>query len=75
MPLNMPIPPAGYITKDLDPTKFTKQVYEDYIKEGLKALNLEMLGSVPLSNTSGMSKHYDRDPVNTFIYCIANGLI
>lgn len=69
-----PTPPAGYITRDIESIKITKELIDGKIYDGLSALNLEFLANVPL-NTSGKSKEFDRQEIDAYISTVASHLV
>lgn len=66
----VPVPPAGYIEKSIDPAKFLKEMVSDSIRDGLSAIGMEILDTIPL-NQSGTAKEWDRTEPNAFLH--ANG--
>ena len=67
--LKLPIPPAGYIQKtDVDTmVRILKELFEKSINDAYSTINMEFINKTPL-NESGISKSYDRDELNNFVY-------
>lgn len=70
----VPTPPAGYVQKDFSAITFLNQDIYTNLYRGLAALNFEFLAETPL-NTSGVSKAYDRQELNGFLYKIARHVL
>lgn len=71
---NVPIPPAGFITKPTDMVALMRTEIDLQKNEALAAINMEFLTETPLSE-SGKAKEIDRDELNNFVYGIAYHLI
>lgn len=71
---SLPIPPAGYVEKDVDVVKVQDDGIKAHLYDALAAVNMEFLASVPLS-TSGISKEVDRDETNNFVNSIAEDIV
>lgn len=69
-----PIPPAGYIQKDISIPEFQEKRIQTHIFEALAAINMEHLSEVPLAQ-SGVAKTVDRDDFNNFVHGIAEDII
>jgi hypothetical protein len=67
---DMPLPPAGYIEKDLKPIELLKQYVDDDLKAALSSVNMEFLAQVP-AKESGIAKEFDRTEMNNFVYSVA----
>jgi len=66
----MPLPPAGYIEKDLDPIKLLNEYVHADLEAALSAVNMEFLAQVP-AKQSGVAKEFDRTEMNNFVYSVA----
>jgi len=71
---NLPIPPAGYITKPTDMVGLMRNEIDLEIKASLAAINMEFLAETPM-NESGKAKEVDKDELNNFVYAIAYHLV
>lgn len=71
---NVPIPPAGYITKPTDMVGYMRTEIDIEINASLAAINMEFLAETPM-NESGKAKEIDRDELNNFVYGIAYHLV
>lgn len=71
--VSVPIPPMGYINRDIKSIEYLKQEYKQDIQDGLAAFNFEWLMQEPAVN-SGIAKMYDRQELNGFLSIIANHL-
>ncbi len=71
---DVPIPPAGYITKPIEMVELQMKIIKDGIYDALSAINMEFLAQEPL-NVSGKAKEVDRDELNNFVYSIAYHLV
>lgn len=69
-----PIPPAGYIQKDVAIPEFQEKRIQSHIYEALAAINMEHLAEVPMAQ-SGVAKTVDRDDFNNFVHGIAEDII
>lgn len=69
-----PIPPAGYITKDIAIVKIQDERVDKHLFKALAAVNMQFLDQTPL-NQSGKAKEVDRDEVNNFVYSVAEDLV
>lgn len=69
-----PIPPAGYIQKQIDIVKVQDERIDAHIYKALAAINMQFLADTPL-NQSGKAKEVDKDELNNFIYAIASDII
>jgi hypothetical protein len=70
----VPIPPAGYITKDTSIVKIQDERIEKHKYNALSAINMEFLAETPL-NESGVSKLVDREEHHSFVYSVAEDLV
>ncbi|MCS7084794.1 MAG: hypothetical protein RMM53_10920, partial [Bacteroidia bacterium] len=62
-----PIPPAGYVQKDLAAVEFLAKDVNELLRRGLAAVHFEHLFDVPL-NQSGYAKALDRAETDAFLY-------
>lgn len=62
-----PLPPAGYIQKDLSAVEFLARDVNENLRRGLAAIHFEHLFDVPL-NQSGYAKEIDRAETDAFLY-------
>jgi len=69
-----PIPPAGYIQKQVEIVRIQDERIDRHIYHALSAINMEFLAQVPLSQ-SGVAKEVDRDELNTFVNSIAEDIV
>lgn len=71
---DVPMPPAGYVEKDVDIVKVMEESVRQHIYDGLAALSFEFLAERPLAQ-SGISKAYDGDEMNNTVHGIAEDLV
>lgn len=71
---NIPIPPAGYIQKDIDIVKIQDERIDKHIFKALCAINMQYLDKVPLSE-SGISKEVDKESLNNFVHSVAEDIV
>jgi hypothetical protein len=71
---NAPIPPAGYITKDVAIVKIQDERIDKHLYKALASINMHFLDQSPLSQ-SGIAKEVDRDELNNFVYAVAEDLV
>ncbi len=69
-----PIPPAGYIQKQIDIVQLQDARIDKHIYKALSAVNMQFLAQSPL-NQSGTAKEVDKDELNNFIYAIAEDIV
>lgn len=62
----LPIPPAGYVTKDLDPTVLLEKIAEKEIEKGFEAVNLDIKDHIN-EGQSGVAKMIDRQDQDGFM--------
>lgn len=62
-----PMPPAGYIGRDVDIIKHQEESVKTHIYESLGAVNMQFLDQTPL-NISGDAKNVDREELTNFVY-------
>jgi hypothetical protein len=72
--VQIPMPPAGYIEKDVAVVKVLSDSVEAHMYKGLAAINFEFLDAVPL-NQSGTAKEWDKDEANNTVHSIAEDLV
>ncbi len=70
----LPIPPLGYVEKNPEILKVANDFATQDLYKALCSIQMEHLAEIQL-NQSGVSKQYDRDEVNNFIYSFAENLI
>lgn len=70
----VPLPPAGYIEKDVAIVELMDKSVADHIHRALSAINFQFLDQVPL-NISGKGKEVDKDELNNTVSAIAEDLI
>lgn len=69
-----PIPPAGYISRDVEIIKVQEESVKNHLFESLAAINMQFLDQTPL-NISGEAKNVDREELNNFVYNFAEDLV
>lgn len=72
--LQNPIPPAGYVERDVAILKFQDELVEKNNYKALAAINMQFLDQTPLA-ISGEAKQVDREELNNTVYNIAEDLI
>ena len=70
----IPMPPAGYIQKDIDIIKIQQEGVDGHIYKALSAINFEFLAKTPLSQ-SGVAKEVDKDELNNTVHSIAEDIV
>jgi len=70
----LPIPPAGYVEKDVEIVKIQSEGVAAHIRDGLSAINMEYLFDIPLAQ-SGIAKQVDRDETNNFVHAVAEDIV
>ena len=65
-----PIPPSGYIQKNIEIANILKEAVSGNLYEALESINMQFLYNVPL-NESGISKQWDRDETDNFAHKVA----
>lgn len=70
----VPMPPAGYVEKDVEIIKVQEQSVQDHIRAGLSAINFEFIATAPL-NQSGLAKEVDKDEANNTAHSIAEDIV
>jgi hypothetical protein len=71
---NIPIPPAGYVEKDVEIVKVMEESVERHITNALAAINFEFLAKTPLAE-SGIAKEVDKDELNNTVHAIAEDIV
>lgn len=71
---SVPVPPAGYVNRDVEIIKHQEESVEAHIYKALAALNMQFLDQTPL-NISGEAKNVDREELNNFVYGVAEDLV
>lgn len=69
-----PMPPAGFIEKDVEIIKVQDESVKDHIVNGLASINFEFIANTPLSQ-SGVAKEVDKDELNNTVHSIAEDLV
>lgn len=69
-----PIPPAGYVTRDVESLDKQIEDLERQIVRGYSAIGLDLLSTVPAAQ-SGIAKQYDRKEINTLFYQVEVHLV
>jgi len=70
----IPIPPAGYIQKQIDIVKVQDERVAQHKYNALATVNMQFLADSPL-NQSGKAKEVDKDELNNFIYAISEDIV
>jgi hypothetical protein len=70
----IPMPPAGYINRDVEILKHQDESIDKHIYKSLASLNMQFLDQTPLS-ISGDAKQVDREELNNFVYNIAEDIV
>lgn len=71
---NLPTPPIGYVEKDTKIVELMMNIIRSELDDALAAVNMEHLRDRPV-NESGVSKAYDAEETNNFVYSIAYHLV
>lgn len=69
-----PMPPAGFVEKDVDIIKVQVESVDEHITNGLASINFEFIATTPLSQ-SGTAKEVDKDELNNTVHAIAEDLV
>ncbi len=69
-----PMPPAGFIEKDVEIIKLQQSSVDQHITNGLASINFEFIATTPLSQ-SGTAKEVDKDELNNTVHSIAEDLV
>lgn len=70
----MPVPPAGYVGRDVEIIKHQEESVKAHLFDALAAINMQFLDQTPL-NISGEAKNVDREELNNFVYSIAEDIV
>lgn len=70
----IPVPPAGFVEKDVEIVKLQDEGVKAHLFEALAAVNMEFLAQIPLAE-SGVSKEVDRDETNNFVHSVAEDIV
>lgn len=73
-PTDIPMPPIGYVQKQIDIAKLQDERIDKHIYKAFSAVNMEFLAETPM-NQSGIAKAVDRDELDTFLNSIGEGLV
>ena len=68
-----PIPPMGYIQKQVDIAELQDKRIKDQTYSALSAINMQFLYQIPTVQ-SGVAKSYDMDETNNLFYSVATDL-
>ncbi len=71
---NVPVPPAGYVQRDVEVMKFLQESVKSHLHDALASVNFQFLDQTPLS-ISGDAKNVDREELNNFVYSFAEDMI
>jgi hypothetical protein len=71
---SIPVPPAGYIEKNVEIVKIQDERIEKHEFKALSAINMEYLAETPM-NESGTAKEVDKDSLNNFVHSIAEDIV
>lgn len=71
---NIPLPPAGFIEKDVEIIKVMDESWRRHIFDALAAINFQFLDQTPL-NQSGTAKEVDKEELNNTVHAIAEDLV
>jgi hypothetical protein len=66
-----PIPPAGYIQKNIEIANLLRDAVKENLYEALESVNMQFLYNVPIIE-SGIAKQWDRDETDNFAYKVAS---
>lgn len=69
-----PVPPAGYIQRDIEILKLMAADVDKYCLAALASINMQFLDQTPLS-ISGDAKQVDREELNNTVYNTAEDII
>lgn len=72
--INVPIPPAGYVEKDIETVKVQDEGVEKHLYAALASVNMEFLANTPLAQ-SGIAKEVDRDETTNFVHSVAEDIV
>lgn len=69
-----PMPPAGYVEKDVEIIKVQRESVDAHIENGLASINFEFIATTPL-NQSGTAKEVDKDELNNTVHSVAEDIV
>ena len=69
-----PIPPAGYIQKQVEIVKIQDERVDKHIYKALCAVSMQYLDKSPIAQ-SGISKEVDKDSLNNFVNSVAEDMV
>lgn len=69
-----PMPPIGYIQKNVEIVKIQDERVTNHINDALSGVSMEYLAQVPLQQ-SGAAKTVDRESLNNFVYSVAEDMV
>lgn len=70
----LPMPPAGFIEKDVEIIKIMDESWRRHIFDALAAINFQFLDQTPL-NQSGTAKEVDKEELNNTVHAIAEDIV
>jgi hypothetical protein len=70
----IPVPPAGFVEKDVEIVKVQEEGVDKHLYQALAAVNMEFLAEKPLTQ-SGVAKEVDRDETNNFVHSVAEDIV
>ncbi len=70
----IPIPPAGYIQKQVEIVKIQDERVDKHIYKALCAVSMQYLDKSPVAQ-SGIAKEVDKESLNNFVHSVAEDLV
>lgn len=70
----LPIPPAGYVEKDVETVKVQDAGVDKHLYSALASINMQFLDNTPLAQ-SGIAKEVDRDETTNFVHGVAEDIV
>lgn len=70
----IPVPPAGYVEKDVETVRVQDEGVEKHLYAALSSVNMQFLNDTPLSQ-SGIAKEVDRDETTNFVHSVAEDIV
>jgi hypothetical protein len=70
----LPMPPAGFIEKDVEIIRIMDESWRKHIFDALAAINFQFLDQTPL-NQSGTAKEVDKEELNNTVHAIAEDIV
>jgi len=70
----IPVPPAGYIQKNIDIVKLQWERIKEHIYNALASINMQFLDNVPMAQ-SGIAKSVDRDELDNFVHTVTSRVL